>query len=403
MSFNSNGNNILDWFYPFSTQKSNTPNSAQTTNFKINNVDISNNYTKLGTNSNIPVSQLYTNLGYTYNNNPIETLFELNLPVFDGSINTDFVMYPGNSGLLIQILKSTTLRFNYDLDCSFCMVGGGGGGGAGIDYVDNVGGGGGGGAGEVITGSIRKYLAGNDLIITIGDGGAGGIVTGPTEINYSGQSGKKTSLTYESYTVDASGGTGGGCAKKGSGSTIGSSTGGTGGYSTGVPTVGTATQRNISNGSIFSGMVSFNNIGSQGNDQAEDDNKDTGAGGGGGGASTAAVESETNNEPGIGGDGIEQTYGTQPFILGGGGGGGGRTYNKSPGNVGGAGGAGGGGDGGGGASSSSATNGSPGTANTGGGGGGGQNRKGISSDTGLGGKGGSGTVIFYIRTSQVRL
>ena len=93
MSFNSNGNNILDWFYPFSTQKSNTPNSAQTTNFKINNVDISNNYVGIGTNSNISVSQIYGNLGYYSDSSSIDTLFELNLPVFvTGTIGTDFVM-----------------------------------------------------------------------------------------------------------------------------------------------------------------------------------------------------------------------------------------------------------------------------------------------------------------------
>ncbi len=369
---------MLDWFYPIS-QPSNH-NTALTTNFRINNVDISNSYIGIGTNSNIPVSQLYS-ISYFSNGQNIGNLFELNLPVFSGTINDDFKIWSPsqNSGLLIQILKSTSLRFNYNVDCSFVMVGGGGGGG----NQANGNAGGGGGAGQLITGNIVSYQVGGLFTITIGKGGN------------SGNAGENTSLTYSTTTstttITAYGGGYGGGGKGSSNAVIGSSSGGTGSYSSGVPAFGGATPQTLPNTSIFQNMQSFNNVGALGNDQ----NNDSGAGGGGGGADASANKID-NDTPGPGGSGKSIFYGSTNFPLAGGGGGGGREagYGPAPQGYGGAGGLGGGGAGGG---SSTSYNGYDGEANTGGGGGGAAN------DKGSGGIGGSGTVIFYILPSGVSL
>jgi hypothetical protein len=381
MSYNQGGNNILDWFYPYNASYSNT-NTASTTNLRINNIDISNNYVGIGTNSNIPVSQLYT-INYLFNLTSIGNLFELNLPVFlSGAIGTDFKIWPVNNGTVIQFLKNTTLKFNYKVTCTFAMVAGGGGGGPTND--NNAGGGG--GAGEVITGNITNYTAGTTLTITIGGGGAPETPGGNTIITHTGGSGG---------SVTANGGGHGGRGKANSPNTNGSSSGGSGSWSNNSPTVGTATQRIIGTSGIFNTMTSYNNIGSLGNEQ----NNDTGGGGGGGGAHQPG-NTVDNNNPGTGGDGKTLTYGSISFTVGGGGGGGGRRDNTgpSPQGAGGAGGAGGGGDGGG---PSSADNGygQSGTSNTGGGGGGAQNKP----SGAEGGGGGSGTVIFYIQASGVSI
>ena len=81
MSYNVSGINMLQWFYPTS-EPSIAPNNAPTTNFRVNNVDISNNYVKLGTNSNIPVSQLYS-INFLSGGQSIGNLFELNLFISD--------------------------------------------------------------------------------------------------------------------------------------------------------------------------------------------------------------------------------------------------------------------------------------------------------------------------------
>jgi hypothetical protein len=386
MSYNVNGTNILGWFYPYSSTSSNA-NKALTSNFRINNDDISNNYVGIGTNSNIPVSQLYT-IPYNSGGQSIGTKFELNLPDLSGNIDVDYKIWDpsNNNGLLIQILKSTTVKFNYDVDCSFVIVGGGGGGGNNA----NSNAGGGGGAGEVITGSIIGYKADVSLNIIIGNGGLAGL------------SGASTTLQYitdaSNITITANGGGRGGAGSNSSISVTGSSSGGTGSYNinipaANIPTVGTATQRTLSNTSVFQSMISYNNIGSLGNYQ----NNASGAGGGGGGALTASP-TPGNEVPGVGGDGITITYGSQPISLGGGGGGGSReTGFGGSSTSGGAGGLGGGGAGGG-KSASGQTTGYAGTPNTGGGGGGGSNDA-----SAPGGPGGSGTVFFYIIPSAVKL
>lgn len=379
MSYKVSGLDMLIWFYPTS-KPSIAANNAPTTNFRINNVDISNNYVGLGINSNIPVSQVH-NINYFTNGQSIGNLYELNVITLnsDAVLNVDYKIWPPNNhgGLLIQFLRSTTFIFQYNTNCSFVIVGGGGGGGD----VNQGNAGGGGGAGEVVTGNIEGAIKSTGFTVTIG---AGGTNRNPGNISR---------LSYSTiYPIEAAGGGAGGNGKQSSSNTTGSSSGGSGSYSASVPDSGTVTSRNpISNVSIFKNMVSYGNRGSQGNDQ----NNDTGAGGGGGGA--GAASSDPGNEvPGIGGNGVTITYGNTSFQLGGGGGGGGR---RGVDNIGGAGGLGGGGKGGG-PASLNAGYGQPGTPNTGGGGGGAQN---TSFNGILGGSGGSGTVILYILPSGVSI
>ena len=396
MSYNPNGYNqnttdMLTWFYPTS-QPHNLPNQALTTNFRISNVDISNNYTGIRTNSAIPVSTLY-NIGYSINSQNIGDLFELNLPVFDQSLvlNIGYKIFPpgtgqgGNDGLLIQYYLSTTLSFNYVVDCSFVIIGGGGGGG----NTANGNAGGGGGAGELITGSIQNCQPGIPLTFTIGQGGSVG-----------GGFGGNTSISYQGNTITANGGGAGGGGKGSTSNTIGSSSGGSGSYSHGSTNPGTVTPRTIPNTSIFTSMTSFGNGGSQGNDQ----DNDTGAGGGGGGTGGASPD-PGNESPGVGGAAKEIVFGRTTFYLGGGGGGGARQagYGAGGGVSGGDGGSGVGGNGGGyldfptGFPSGS---GFTAASFTGSGGGGANNNQ---SNNALGGGGSSGTVIFYILPSGVSL
>jgi len=372
MSYNVSGNNMLQWFYPTSAP-SIAANNAATTNFQINNIDISNNYVKIGTNSNIQVSQLYT-INYFSGGQSIGNLFELNLPIYNGSLGVDYKIWPpsSNSGLLIQILTTTSIAFRYNVNCQFIIVGGGGGGG----NQANGNAGGGGGAGEVIVGNIVGYNPGNSINFTIGAGGL------------SASNGSPSSIQYFGNTITANGGGYGGGGKGDGANTTGSSAGGSGAYSNAVPVPGTSTPRTISNISIFQSMTSYGNSGALGNDQ----NNDSGAGGGGGGAS-AAASAPGNENPGPGGAGLTITCGSTSFILGGGGGGGGRGYNYGS-SSGGAGGVGGGGNGGG---WGTQVDGYPGTQNTGGGGGGAMN------NAGIGGNGGSGTVILYILPSGVSI
>jgi hypothetical protein len=371
MSYYVQGSDMLQWFYP--TSAPHNINKASTTNFRINNFDISNSYVGIGTNSNIPVSQIYPNINYLFNGNSIGNLFELNLPVLSGTINTDFKIFPVINGTVIQILKSTSLRFNYNVNCDFTMIGGGGPGGNQAD--SNAGGGG--GAGELITGSIKSLTKGDSLAITIGAGGT---------ISYGGI----TTIKNSNASITANGGGFGGNGKTSTNDVTGSSSGGTGSWSNSSPTVGTAFQQIEADTANFKSMISYNNAGSRGNEQ----NNDSGGGGGGGGAGGAGITTDNNN-PGTGGGGIAIQYGSISFTIGGGGGGGGRSDNTGSLSNGGLGGLGGGGKGGG-PSTNSSGDGNDGSVNTGGGGGGASNDGG-----GSGGKGGSGTVIFYILASGV--
>ena len=276
MSYQQNGTNMLQWFYPTS-EPSNTPNLASTTNFRINNVDICNNYVGIGTNSNIKVSQLY-NIGYYLNGVSIGTLFELNLPNFtSGTINVNYKMFPNNNGLLIQFLTNTTLTFNYKLNGFFAMIGGGGGGGG--QYQSNAGGGG--GAGGYIEGNMY-FEANRNITINIGNGGAGSL----QDIDANGTNGSNTSITYfgtgGTYTITAIGGGGGGCGKASTLNRDQNSSGGSGSYSNTTTSPGDVSGNGYSialgpsfSQLVFAGIVSCYR-GSKGNLQRND----TGAGGG---------------------------------------------------------------------------------------------------------------------------
>jgi hypothetical protein len=381
MSYNQNGENMLNWFYP--TSKPNNGNFAQTTYYLIDNVDICNNYVGIGSTSNISVSQLY-NINYYLNETSIGNLFELNLPNFlSGTINDDYIIWPPSTGdgMLIQILKNTNLSFNYNINCSFVMVGGGGGGG----NQNNSNAGGGGGAGQYISGNIQGYQANNTLQIVIGNGGAGG--------NVQGTAGGNTTITYQGNTITAYGGGGGGAGKDDSLNTNGCS-GGSGSYSASQSVVGQSFNPTPSPTSIFTNMQSFANMGGQGQDQ----NNDTGAGGGGGGAGGAGQGRGGQN---AGGNATVAYFGSYNYFELAGGGGGGGTGGGSPGT----GGLGGsvtvdnvnfkvGGDGGG---PQNGGNGYNGVINTGSGGGGANNNQGV------GGLGSSGTLFLYILPSGVSL
>jgi hypothetical protein len=371
MSYLQNSENMLTWFYNGPT---NTKVSVADTGFIVGGVDISNTYIGLGTNSKISVSNNRT-INYTVLQGGslvnIGSLFELNLPVFASGavINTDYKILPTSThnGLLIQILKSTTLSFNYNVDCSFAMIGGGGGGGCGGVNDGNAGGGG--GAGELVTGKITGFVptGGRYLSITIGDGGAGGTTTFGVN-GYSGIQGGTTRIQYFSSPstvlgdISANGGGYGGAGKIGSINMVGSSTGGTGSWSAGMPNPGTAIDRTPTNTSIFNTMSSFNNNGVRG----QDNNSDAGSGGSGGGAGLPASYTGSNPYT-IGGSGKGVQFGSTTITLGGGGGGG-----ANIGGIGGTGGSGGGGNGG-----NSGLGGTAGTANTGGGGGAGSNAGGF--------------------------
>jgi hypothetical protein len=380
MSYNVNGQNMLSWFYS-NFSASNTNNKAPTTNFRINNEDINDDYIGIGTNSNIPVSQLYT-INYFSSGTSVGNLFELNLPVFSGTINVDYKIWPPsqNNGLLIQFLKSTNIAFNYTVTCTFLAVGGGGGGGG--SNQSNAGGGG--GAGGVILGSIvnAQPAPSTAFGITIGDGGAAGA---GTENNRNGGNGGNTIIAYDGASITAPGGGGGGQGKGSTNNVINASSGGSGSFENSA-TVGTVTLQTPSNTGVFQNMTAFGNRGSLGVLQNNDDGAG-GAGGGAGGASTAP----SGNTPRNGGDGYTYSFGATSITVGGGGGGGAR---EDTGNPPGNGGSGGGGQGG---WSGGGGNGSNGSTNTGGGGGGAWN------NIGNGGAGGSGTLFLYILPSGVSL
>jgi len=385
MSYNVNGQNMLNWFYSRS-QPSNSPNTASTTNFRINNVDISNNYNGLGTNSKIPVSRLYT-LNYFSNGQSLGSLFELNLPVFSGTINVDYKIWPPNgisglqtnNGLLIQFFKSTTFKFNYKVTCTFVMVGGGGGGG----NSSNSNAGGGGGGGGLLRGKIVNYDPNVEGVfnIIIGNGGS------------ATNSGGTTRISTNNYLISINGGGEGGDGKESSSSTTRSSSGGAGSFSNRGTSPGTVNNPSVTDVGIFQSMTAFANIGSRGGEQ----NNDSGGGGGGGGAGGASTFAG-NSVASSGGSGLRVTFisasgvssGTSVDLAGGGGGGARSEGNTTP-----------GGSSGGGASggqnNSDNKNGGNGTPNTGGGGGGAANIG------GSGGTGGSGTLFLYVTPDGVSL
>jgi len=308
MTYYYNGNDIIPYFNSKTTKPYATVVNNDATGFMIGGTDISSTYLGLGSSSNIPVSTIFTTNFYK-DGTDISTLYELNLVNYSGTQNTHYKIWPpGNHvGLLIQILATTEISFNYTVDLlQFVMVGGGGGGGK--NNQSNAGGGG--GAGELITGYMKNIPAGKGITITIGAGGGSDIA------------GYDTTITCNGYTITANGGGEGGAGKDSSTSQSGSSTGGTGSYSNDPPGVGGAISRTLSNNVYFDTMICYNNVGGLGQKQGND----SGAGGGGGGADGAGGAGGAGGPGGEGGGnggiGKTITYGSTTFNLAGGGGGG---------------------------------------------------------------------------------
>ena len=227
-----------------------------------------------------------------------------------------------------------------------------GGGGGGCDRA------GGGGAGGLIY-SASYALASNQALVTVGTGGAGS-----TDDTFKGVNGNNSVFA----NLTSIGGGGGGSENSKSGASGGS--GGGASYGDG------ATGGSPTSGQGFRG----------GNGKAS-----SGAGrspGGGGGAGAQGTDAADNTRIN-GGIGLQYSItGTSTYYAGGGGAGDNRDGAGNA--IGGFGGLGGGGNGGQTYNASGAeTNGSPGTDGLGGGGGGGS-----TSNTGLGAKGGDGTVII---------
>lgn len=374
---------MLSWFY--SDINASNPNTAQTTNFNINGLDISNNYIGIGTNSKISVSQVYKNIDYFSNGVSIGNLFELNLAVFSGTINVHYKIWPTSlhDGLLIQFLQNTSITFNYRINGTFVAVGTGGKGG----NSQNSNAGGGGGGGGVVTGSIVDAQPGTfyfyfDVI---------------DQYNTNVLAGYHTQISFNGFTIQAFGGSDGGPGKGNGVWSVNSSTGGGGSYSNNGTSPGVISNDAsfYSNRGVFINNAAFFYIGTPGKEQ----NNDTGAGGGGGGAGGEGILPANNDFPGIGGTGKTVTFGQTSITLGGGGGGGARSTGSLSAQIGGSGGNGGGGNGGGRNWDGSLTsnNGLSGFPNTGGGGGGAANQG------GTGGNGGSGTVFLYILPNQVSI
>ena len=225
-----------------------------------------------------------------------------------------------------------------------------GGGGGGCDRA------GGGGAGGLIYNSAFS-LSSNQALVTVGLGGAGS-----TDDTIKGTNGQDSVFA----TQIAVGGGGGGSENSKSGSSGGS--GGGASYGPGSP-----------GGSGTSGQ------GYRGGNGKESGGRAPGGGGGAGAAGTDGADNTRIN----GGNGLAYSItGTSTYYAGGGGAGDNRDGAGTA--IGGFGGLGGGGNGGQNYNASGAeTNGSPGTDGLGGGGGGGS-----TSNTGIGAKGGSGTVII---------
>lgn len=254
-------------------------------------------------------------------------------------------------------LGTKTLEFNVTTggEIEYLVVAGGGGGGGIIA--------GGGGAGGMLTGvtSVRS----GTYSITVGDGGIGGL--GWNNSGQQGLQGDNSSIIGTGVSIVATGGGGGGWHGS-SGAFQSGLNGGSGGGEGRASGPGTGISGQGHPGGLGSG--------------------DTG--GGGGGAGSPGEDADNGVTGGAGGLGLlSNLSGLNTYYAGGGGDG----KRSTPGTPGGLGGIGGGGDGT--DTTRKAQDGSP---HTGGGGGGaGYN---ASSNSRLGGKGGSGIVIIRYRKNK---
>jgi hypothetical protein len=271
------------------------------------------------------------------------------LPTISTPTTYNFIVNVSD-GINPEISRSFSLISNpIPTSAEVLIVAGGGGGGC-----DRAGGGGGGG----LIYSASYALASNSALITVGTGGAGSV-----EDTFTGVNGNNSRFA----SSIAIGGGGGGSENSKNGNAGGS--GGGASYGEGVSGgAGTAGQGNRGGNGKVSGA-----------------GRSPGGGGGAGAQGTDAADNTRIN----GGIGLQYSItGTSTYYAGGGGAGDNRDGAGNA--IGGFGGLGGGGNGGQNYSASGAeTNGSPGTDGLGGGGGGGS-----TSNTGIGARGGNGTVII---------
>jgi hypothetical protein len=287
-------------------------------------------------------------------------------------------LYDNPDYKLIYFRVNGTLTLTNYIECDVLLVGGGGGGG---NHCYGYEGSGGGGGGSVGIG--RLNLNPGSYTITIGEGG-GGIQT-----NGNGNDGTDTTISYITYNTSniaiaiAKGG-GGGSAGKGN-------NGGSGGGSSG------AGQNYI--GGKTNKSPNTENIKYYGNNGGFGYNQSGGSGGGGAGTPGFSTGYFHNINGANGGNGILSKITGKDEYYGGGGGGSATFYDNQKG-LGGLGGLGGGGNGNG--NNNDAKNGEP---NTGGGGGGANNKINDTYQESCktnkkSGNGGSGIVIFRIKTSD---
>lgn len=376
MSYLTNGKNLTNIF-----NSENSSVTAASTGFVINDKDLAQIYTPLGTNFQLQSSS--TNIIAT-NGNDLNELFELNFIDYSAS-KASFTTTPVNSGCIITVTSNGIISFNYSIDnMDIYMIGGGGAGGE--FSANNAGGGGGGGGYGGGTVSINNVIS---VDCEIGTGG----------VSDSTPTGGTTSITLydtnKNYYMASvyGGGVGGNGKSNGSGGGCG---GGGGGWSNTQTHPGDATGYSTSQPSAFKNLTF---LGNSGGTADKNDNDNGGAGGGGGCASVGS----SSNSGGSGGDGItlkwsNSSTGTTTYAYFSGGGGGGGSYEND-------GGAGGNGAGVGGSGSEDMNLQKGYNAATrpyyGGGGGGGGNSGSGSEGAVAGGSGAAGVIILYITQSMI--
>jgi hypothetical protein len=274
--------------------------------------DLSDVYTRLGTNSNIAYPY-YTNFR-TPSGQDLYSIFAAKIIAATYNVEYKTFAIP-NGGMLIQITgelnggQSGTINFAYKLQNPTVYIVGGGGGGGSLEASDDSGAGGGGGG--YITG-VLPYTDITGITTSIGGGGGGDYPGSSTNLSVY-LSSVNQGLIAKSY----GGGNGGG--GKGNG-VPGGCGGGAGSYSNGSTQPG-----GVIPGVTVAGLTSSGYPGGMGDKQ----HNDRGAGGGGGGGLSQGGDGNSNNDGagGAGGNGIvlPETTGAwgsyQVYVSGGGGGG----------------------------------------------------------------------------------
>ena len=279
--------------------------TVSATGFKINNVDICNNYTPLGTTHKLKYP---SNLSFQRGGIDITQLFEFNL------IKGNTASYTANiisDGVILMFTSNGDISFNYQVkNIGLYLKAGGGGGGAGDG--GNFGGGGGGAGGAAKSNAIGITNI-KRISCTIGEGG-----NGATASNNNATAGGDTTVTIidtnnasYSYTVKG-GGRGGSGANPGY---DGGSGGGSGGRDGGNERPG---------GSRIPGSGTIDGMTNNSNTVGGTSPGRPGAGGGGDGSTAGYGDNYMR-----GGGGHSFTIAEVTILFGGGGGGGGGRYSDN--------------------------------------------------------------------------